>query len=572
MASLGVQNDHPPNAIQPPLVDGIHLRWACQRDLGFPWYGFYLFRRLHHEAAPVCVVDCRGCLPSGTWGGGNQMATPYGQFTSDQPIVLTDDFPPPGVPEFDLDHRTYLRFTLNPGEMASRVEVKVGFRQTQDPPPPNQICVDFRKAPVGPGPNPRVDQGATFLVRDQSGTALANTYTDEWATSTTPIIGLFCGFGVDIQLPSAAEVVEITLTHAGTPASVEAFNSNGTNAGVQTMTTAARQPQTLKFAGSAIQRLRVVAPEDETLLNELCFGAAARAGNQVTVSALLGTTVVAQTVLTGTAGQVVTGSLQFDAISAVQLSHGVAALVSLCYVPVTSDAASGWGVVPDFRSPLALPVLHPDYPPAKGAQINLAAAEAMALARILYGPAAAWSPGFPDLHGELIALVIGGPGSTAMADRTQGGTGTSTPVDPTKPAPTMKAHHPLDLVLLGSLNPAAAQMLGLYWVDRSVDPAATYDYLVVADHTGVGKLDAPTVLQEIQQHGFAQLDGWIVANQRMAATPALVPPTEVRSYALPGLTIAAQGGGLTDASNTAGLRWRLQPSSGGLAPGEPIAY
>src|SRR5205814_7073976 len=135
--------------------------------------------------------------------------------------------------------------------------------------------------------------------------------------------------------------------------------------------------------------------------------------------------------------------------------------------------------------PLALPVLHPDYPPAKGAPVNLAAAEAMAQARILYGPAAAWSPGFPDLHGELIALVTGGPGSTPMADRVTAIAGTPTPPDPSMPAPAMPAQHPLDLVLLGSLNPAVAQMLGLYWVDQSADPAATYDYLVVADHTGV---------------------------------------------------------------------------------------
>src|SRR5437762_5792189 len=195
MASLGVEKDLPPNTIQPPLIDGIHLRWMARRDLGFPWYGFYLFRRPHHEAPPVCVVDCLGCLPPGPWGGGAQMATPYGQFTSDQPIVLTDDFPPPGVPEFDLDHRNYLRFTLNTGEFAQRVEIKVGFRRSPVPPPPEKTCVDFRTGAVGPGPNPRTDQGVTFVVRDQTGNPLTNTYTDEWASATNPIIGLFCGFG-----------------------------------------------------------------------------------------------------------------------------------------------------------------------------------------------------------------------------------------------------------------------------------------------------------------------------------------------------------------------------------------
>src|SRR5207248_2342970 len=163
-------------------------------------------------------------------------------------------------------------------------------------------------------------------------------------------------------------------------------------------------------------------------------------------------------------------------------------------------------------------------------------------------------------------------GSTPMADRVTAIAGTSTPPDPTMPAPAMPAQHPLDLVLLGSLNPAVAQMLGLYWVDQSADPAATYDYLVVADHTGVGRLDAATVLEEIQQHGFAQLDGWIVADQRMAPAAAFAPPDEVRCYALPGLTVRTPGGGLMDATNTAGVRWRIQPALGALAPGAAIAY
>jgi hypothetical protein len=55
MFGLGIENDEPPNALQPRLDDGIHLRWTFPwiedpalhiiRSLGFPWHGFYLFRR-----------------------------------------------------------------------------------------------------------------------------------------------------------------------------------------------------------------------------------------------------------------------------------------------------------------------------------------------------------------------------------------------------------------------------------------------------------------------------------------------------------------------------------------------
>ncbi len=41
--------------LQPRMVDGIHLRWALRHDLGFPWYGFYLFRRHHRPGTPICL-------------------------------------------------------------------------------------------------------------------------------------------------------------------------------------------------------------------------------------------------------------------------------------------------------------------------------------------------------------------------------------------------------------------------------------------------------------------------------------------------------------------------------------
>ena len=34
------------------LVEAIHLRWAFRRDAGFPWHGFFLFRRNHIEGGP----------------------------------------------------------------------------------------------------------------------------------------------------------------------------------------------------------------------------------------------------------------------------------------------------------------------------------------------------------------------------------------------------------------------------------------------------------------------------------------------------------------------------------------
>jgi hypothetical protein len=60
MVALGVDGDAPPLALQPPLVDGFHLRWAFPRAHGFPWYGYYLFRRPHEFRGERCLArECR---------------------------------------------------------------------------------------------------------------------------------------------------------------------------------------------------------------------------------------------------------------------------------------------------------------------------------------------------------------------------------------------------------------------------------------------------------------------------------------------------------------------------------
>jgi hypothetical protein len=49
MVGLGVHNDSPPNALQPKLVDAVHLLWSFNRTLGLAWYGCWLLRRSHNQ-------------------------------------------------------------------------------------------------------------------------------------------------------------------------------------------------------------------------------------------------------------------------------------------------------------------------------------------------------------------------------------------------------------------------------------------------------------------------------------------------------------------------------------------
>jgi hypothetical protein len=57
LTALSVINDEPPDSLQPRLVDAIHLRWSFGATRAFPWHGYYLLRRLHHEARMHCLQD-----------------------------------------------------------------------------------------------------------------------------------------------------------------------------------------------------------------------------------------------------------------------------------------------------------------------------------------------------------------------------------------------------------------------------------------------------------------------------------------------------------------------------------
>src|SRR6185295_12870533 len=121
MAALGVHCDDPPDSTQPPLDDGVHLRWAFVRDLGFPWHGFHLFRRPARSGTPLCLSAVTGGLAEGSWPE-DRLHTPIGVLAAGEgPLVL--ERPEPGCPvAFALDGGS-LRFDLPEGEPARRVVV-----------------------------------------------------------------------------------------------------------------------------------------------------------------------------------------------------------------------------------------------------------------------------------------------------------------------------------------------------------------------------------------------------------------------------------------------------------------
>jgi hypothetical protein len=138
--------------------------------------------------------------------------------------------------------------------------------------------------------------------------------------------------------------------------------------------------------------------------------------------------------------------------------------------------------------------------------------------------------------------------------------------------PRLKGQRPLDWMMFASIHPAVAQMLGLYWLDRTADPAQSYDYLLVADYLNRFQGRPENVLELLQVLSNLEIDGYIVFNKRLVPAPPLAPPKDLRVYVLPGSTVRADAG-LEDATNNVGLRWGTGLTAGGvLQPNRAVAY
>ena len=662
MVGLGSWKDTPPNSEQPPLLDAIHLRWGFKHELGFPWFGFYLFRRLHQAGTLIWLSQDTRNLQPGPWPD-NKLDTPQGQLSSDTNLVLTENFAPPNSVEFDLDGRSYLRFAYPDQAPARRVEARVGFRARPGDPPPTKNTVSFMGLPPGEGPNPRTEQGVIFEAQEPNNTPRPRTFIRSVQTGSGTVTGLGCKFKLNITLPTPATFVELTVTGAGrrdqpdTAPTIEAFNQDETRAGIASMQDpGSRQPETFILSGTAITRVVIDEKhpqsdqgpgddQDRIILNEISYGQAVV--SNVSLTAFAANTPVGKVDIRGYAGRIVSAAVEFDGISSVELSSAKAALIDLGTVPLFQNATAGWERVPDFTYPMRLPITHPDYPCTPGMSEDFAAARNLAKARIKYGdpqqftspPTRIPSPGtvsvtngsrivdgagtnwsnaladtvlqvgddptvytivtvtsptklvlsrnyagttrsgavyaiyrdtFGQLYNYLATLVTGGSAGGSMADRKLTdviGSGSG------EIAPRMPSQSPLDLVLLGTLHPAVAQMVGLYWADRTTDRAQNYDYLIVADHTGVGGRNADQVLALIRQSGFTNIDAYIVYNLRMSTAPVLASPDQLEVYALPGSSRFTETGTPEFAVNNAGLRWNLNKTNlGVLLPGRPVMY
>jgi hypothetical protein len=398
MVGLGSLRDAPPNSEQPPLTDGIHFRWVFKRELGFPWFGFYLFRRLHQRGSLSWLSQHTGSLQKGPLTS-TTLETPLAQVSSDRRLVLTEDFPPSASVEFDLADRSFLRVTFPAQELARHVETRIGFRSRPGDPPPSRKSVTFTGRSVARGPNPRTENEVVFETRDRTDRLRPNTFIRSVQTSSGPITGLGCKFKINITLPQPATFVEVTLTGAarrdrpeGTP-TIEAFNQDGTRADRAAMRDpASREPETFLLSGSAITRVVIheQQPEgqqeddqDRVLLNELVYGITAVSEVRLTVFAA--TTPIHSVAIRGYAGRVVETKIEFEGISAIEFNSVPAALIDLGTVALTQDVTAGWERLKEFPYPMRLPITHPHYPCTPQMSEDFARSRQLAADRIQYG-------------------------------------------------------------------------------------------------------------------------------------------------------------------------------------------
>jgi len=572
MRALGIRGDAPTVAEQPPLVDGVHLRWAMRRERGFPWHGFYLFRR------PSNRDDKRTCLGSSLRGiepgqGPVQWPAAGGRLSSPAPLVFTDDFPITSLVEIDLRGRAFVRFDRPAQSPMKHVWVRIGLRESFL----RWRCVrfdglaDLLRMPF--------EHDGLRLAAARKGRAAAHAAVsraergDRILTIDEPI---------EVVLPEQVDRVELELLGTSEPAVLEGLNREGKVLGREAAAGKDGADWKLALSLEGLNSVRITPRGKYVKLKRLCFGSKDNGNRSIRVEALDSppggapddAVVAAAANATGAPGDVVDVELHCDRITAVRVSGGDGALIDICWAEPDRELTGRWEPVPRCPQPITLPLSHPDYSARAGA-IDVANAENRALGQVRYGPPGDWAgQNFKEIHEACIALVEGGPATPMDADARSAAplAAAAGPGEPKPPA--MPRLHPLDMLMAGSLHRPIAEIVGLSWTDETAPPGEPFDYMIVADHAGVSGGRADRVLAHLVANGFdAGTDAWITYDNEVAPRPPFQTPHGVVVYALPGGVMRDAGGAVRIIAGSAGVEWPISLAPGGwLAADAPVAH
>lgn len=572
--ALGITGDVPPSSLQPPVRNGVHIRYATSFARGFPWFGFYLFRRPRRTLLETCLGPQLARLKPGKTGK-TRLDLAGVSFTAAAPIELI-------------------------GQSAATDTTGIAL------PSAGSVEMRFDKAPlhrtvatiVFRG-NPRRDGAASGTARFTEKECTARrpvsregvTLCSDLPAARRNLVGALKALftkrpkrktvRIEVTLPLPSDEVALTVAHPGGALTVTAYDHRGVEIAAALTTRAAGPRSSLSICQPGIARLCLECAGGELCVQSVFYcarGTPTGPERTVRMVARDGDAIVGEALISGRPGESVAGEVDFDRITSVELhaatppsgegGGAVAVLADLCWDSVAAAVAGDWSPVPDHPNPIALPVAHPAYPCAHKPS-SKPAAEAAALGRVRYGAAAAWAgPRFDDLHDVLGQLVAGGPGGGPMSTRT------ATFADPAADPATTPALHGenlLQILQLAAIDPAAAQVLGLYWLDDKAIPGHAYDYAVVADHGNAFQGQQAAAQNAIAGGTLpAGTDAWILFNQVAQPRPPLAPPARPTAYVLPETAVSGATGLPRGA---VGLNWAT-PSLDldYLPPDAPLRY
>jgi hypothetical protein len=133
-------------------------------------------------------------------------------------------------------------------------------------------CIDFQTmSPMSVTP-PWSFLGVTFQTFDVNGAASSPTIQARTGAAGSAT-GLNCDHKMIIDLPASCSSVTLVLASSAHPATVTAYDVNGSVTAMATTVLAGQlAPETLQLAGSGIKQIVIEAPAQETLLLQICCG------------------------------------------------------------------------------------------------------------------------------------------------------------------------------------------------------------------------------------------------------------------------------------------------------------
>jgi hypothetical protein len=585
MGGLNVFGDQPPNTLQPRLDDGVHLRWVFRRDLGFPWYGFYLFRRPHFPGTSVSVLPEEkkaenlfrrieveiGFLQDSTIEITALLSgSPIGL------ITVTGRAHTSVIAQVEFDAMTDIEISPGPVVLTGLRFVPVtqnataGWESLGEQ--PIRLPLKHPDYPCPPYTNMPEDfedsrSTASRRVRYGSPNDVAGFPTNPYEVGRVSVAHgspIVLGTNTDWNESHVGSVLQVgdddtVYTILSVQSLIKLTLSRGYTGGNGSSRPYKIHNDVYGQFYDHLVHLVQGGPDAEPMASRVIPPII----NIGTIAAIIPDPGFVPT------SKVIGNSTNWDstlggaALRVVEYNAGTISVVE------GSPFVTGTGTT--WTASLVGKSLHVA---GEGVEYNVVRVDSstrLMLARNYSGDTDTGLAYTIAQRDTFTIISVEAPTSLKVRGRYLGPDANNKPyiivpkVGPppsqTEPTPPeMPITSPLDMVLLASLYPPYAQMAGLYWVDDTALPDTAYDYLIVGDYSGVGVVGgSQAILATLQSEGFERLYGYITFKKMKASSPPLAPPRPPTVYEIP--------------DYIAGLKWDSEDFTlGPVAEDHPLMY